>query len=318
MTGTVVCIPVFDDWDCVIELVNKLDRAARDWGERASVLVVDDGSKSAMPKSLPRRPESLSRVNVLRLRRNVGHQRAIALGLAYVHANWVCDHAVVMDGDGEDAPEDIAKLLDLCRKSNDDMVIFAKRAKRSEGLVFRAGYRAFKLVHRFLTGRNVEVGNFSAIPYSLLDRVVGVSEIWNHFAAGIYHARLPVRTVPIERSTRLRGRSKMNLVSLVSHGMSAISVYGDVVGVRLLWLTSVLSVIVLAGLFSVVGLRLFTNLAIPGWATNAAGLLAVVFLNFLLLSMVFVLFILHGRNIEGFVPVRDWHCYVLRVDSLHG
>jgi hypothetical protein len=58
--------------------------------------------------------------------------------------------------------------------------------KRREGLVFRAGYLAFRILHRALTGRGVEVGNFSVVPFPMLARIVGISEIWNHYAAGVY------------------------------------------------------------------------------------------------------------------------------------
>jgi hypothetical protein len=62
---------------------------------------------------------------------------------------------------------------------------------------------------------------------------------------------------------------------------------------------------------------LFTDLAVPGWATAAAGSLMAALLNLAVLSIVFVLFILHGRNVEAFIPARDWPYYVLRHESLY-
>ena len=50
-----------------------------------------------------------------------------------------------------------------------------------------------------LTGRKVEVGNFSVLPWTLLERLVGVSEIWNHYAAAVYKARFPLVQVPVPR-----------------------------------------------------------------------------------------------------------------------
>jgi glycosyltransferase involved in cell wall biosynthesis len=316
-SGVTVCIPVFNDWESVTRLLEQLNDVAPLLDPEVRVVLVDDGSDEPPPERLSVSLPAIARVDVLQLRRNVGHQRAIALGLAFVNRNCPSRLVVVMDGDGEDAPADIPKLLDACRATGFGKIVFARRRKRTEGLVFRLGYFAYRIVHYVLTGRGVSIGNFSVIPSTALAKVVGVSELWNHYAAGVIHARLPVTTVPIDRGHRIAGRSKMNFVSLVSHGMSAISVYGDVVGVRLLCLVSILLLLAVAGLVAVVAIRLGTTLAIPGWATNAFGLLNVVMLNLLMLTAVFVLFVLRSRNMADFLPVRDWKHYVIGQVNIH-
>lgn len=85
-----------------------------------------------------------------------------------------------------------------------------------------------------LTGIRVRVGNFSILPFAYLDTLVVMSELWNHYAASVFRSKLPFAMIPIPRGTRFAGTSKMNFVALVSHGLSAISVFGDIVGVRLL------------------------------------------------------------------------------------
>lgn len=294
----------------MLQLLKHLDEVGHELARPIHVLLVDDGSEEPPPERLPVILSSISRVEILRLRRNVGHQRAITLGLAYLSENCSSTLVVVMDADGEDSPNDVKLLIGRCEELGYSKIVFAKRRKRTEGIVFRAGYGLYKALHYLLTGRGISIGNFSVIPAGLLPKVVGISELWNHYAAGIVHARMPLDVIPIARAQRLAGKSKMNFVSLVTHGMSAISVYGDVVGVRLLCLTSFLTAVVLAGLASVLFVRLFTDLAILGWATNAFGILAVALLNLLVLSAIFVLFLLHARNMAGFIPVRDWKIYV--------
>ena len=90
------------------------------------------------------------------------------------------------------------------------------------------------MAHRVLTGHGVRVGNFSVIPRERLSCLVATSELWNHYAAAAFPSRQPYATVPTRRADRLDGRSKMNFVALVIHGLSAISVYSDAIGVRLL------------------------------------------------------------------------------------
>ncbi|MGO8751683.1 MAG: glycosyltransferase [Thermoguttaceae bacterium] len=312
-------MPVFNDWTPASVLVQQIDGVAERFGLPVSVLLIDDGSSEPPPTNLSAAlSKAVQSVEVLQLRRNLGHQRAIALGLTFIHTNHPCDLVVVMDADGEDVPADIPTLIDRCREGGCRKIVFAKRTKRSEGHVFRAGYAAYRIVHFILTGRKVEVGNFSVIPFHMLEQLVAVSELWNHYAAAVFHSRLPVDMLPLSRGRRLAGQSKMNLISLITHGMSAISVYCDTVGVRLMCLTAVLIVVALGGLLATVGVRLFTTLAIPGWATMATGILALVLLNLFTLMMVFVLFVLQARSMTGFLPIRDWQYFVARHWRLNG
>ena len=108
----------------------------------------------------------------------------------------------------------------------------------------------------------------------------------------------------------------MNLISLVTHGLSSIAVYGDVVGTRIL-----LSIVFLLGFLFlvfciVVIIRIFTNFAIPGWATYVTGILLVSGLQLILIGMVFSLSILAARNNNNFIPVRDYTYYVDHCRSL--
>ena len=223
-----------------------------------------------------------------------------------------------MDGDGEDDPKDIKILLDRCRKREFRKIIFAKRSKRSEGKFFKFGYISYKIVHFLLTGIKVEVGNFSIIPYHLLYRLMGVSEIWNHYAASVFRARLPLEMIPIPRGERIAGKSKMNYTSLIVHGMSAISVFGETVAVRLLCTVSLLMLFTLGGLLTTILIKFYTDLAIPGWATNLTGILGIVLLNLFLLAIFSVLMMLNSRDRLSFLPIRDWQYFIETSMTIHG
>src|SRR6266852_74739 len=108
----VILIPCFDDWEAVRLLLPALDRAFLGSSWVPSVLVVDDASSEPLPEHWPGECfAALRSVEVLHLRCNMGHQRAIALGLFQVHEFTGADAVVIMDGDGEDRPEDVPALL---------------------------------------------------------------------------------------------------------------------------------------------------------------------------------------------------------------
>lgn len=313
----VVLMPIYDDWESAVVVVDRVHGVLSGAGHRADFLLVDDGSTTEPPgivrvAAAGPRPS----VRVLRLRRNLGHQRAIAIGLSHVQSEGKARAVVVMDGDGEDTPEGVLSLVTKLDETGGRSVIFGARARRTEAFWFRAFYVLFQLTYRALVGRGVRVGNFSVVPAPLLDRLVAVSELWNHYSASIVKARLPHVLVPIDRGHRIAGRSRMNLVSLLVHGLSAVSVYSDVIGLRMLAATFVLAVVTLLALGAVVGIRLFTDFAIPGWATTAAGMLVVILLQAILSMTVFVFITLQGRSALGFLPVRDFSHFVDRVDEL--
>src|SRR5690606_26456117 len=153
-------------------LILALDASLTGAGRHASILVVDDGSQ--MQPDLVSKPLTLAAITaieVLHLRTNLGHQRAIALGLAPLEAQGSPDAVVVMDGDGEDRPENVGRLLQALEADGALRVVFAERRRRSEGALFAFLYWLYRLVHLALTGERVRVGNFSVIPRYLLRRL---------------------------------------------------------------------------------------------------------------------------------------------------
>lgn len=316
--SALILIPVFNDWASLRLLLPEIDRSLDEAGIKAKVLVVDDASTLPMDENLAGLAfKAISRVSVLELCRNLGHQRAIAIGLSYVESNLPVGAVIVMDGDGEDTPKDMVKLLEKCEKEDYQKVVFARRAKRSETSMFKFFYWLYTNLYRQLTGREIRVGNFSIIPYKILRRLVSVSEIWNHYAAGLLKARVPYVEIATERGTRLAGKPKMNFVSLVIHGLSAISVFGDTVGVRLIILNSGLIVAVILALIAFIVIRLTTNLAIPGWASNMMALFTVILLQAVLASLFFIFIVLSGRNNSSFLPKRDHVYFVLDIKTIY-
>jgi len=222
----------------------------------------------------------------------------------------------VMDGDGEDAPADVPRLLNRAATEGDRAVVFAERVRRSESWRFRVGYHTYRVIHRLLTGHKVRVGNFSVVPHGLLNRLVIQADLWNHYAATVYKSRTPYVLEPCPRAKRLQGQSRMNYLALVVHGLSAIAVFADRVGVRLLAANVLLIAAVLAAMLAVVGVRFGTDLAVPVWATTAFGHLTNLLFTGIGLSIAFLFIILGSRSSAGFLPIRDFQYYVAEVVTL--
>ena len=306
-----VLMPLRDDWASAAELIRRLDQAISSHACTMQIILVDDGSVQRCDRNDFQVAFSVVRgIQTLRLRRNLGHQRAIAIGLVHVQQATACDAVVVMDADGEDTPEGVAQLLRAYSDIHGSKAIFAERSRRSESLVFRSLYHLYRYLHRALTGISVRAGNFSILPFQYLNTLVVMSELWNHYTAAVFRSNLPFTMIPIPRGTRIAGTSKMNFVALVSHGLSAISVFADIVAVRILIASLGGSLLAGLGMVLVAMVRIFTNRAIPGWATTATGMLAIIMVQLITIAAGFTFFLLSNRTNLGFVPLRDYSWFV--------
>jgi hypothetical protein len=307
----VILAPVFNDWPSVRLLLPRLDAELAANRLRARVVLVNDGSFIPPPQSLVDvELKAVTQLRILSLRRNLGHQRALAVGLAFVHAQMPCAAVVVMDADGEDDPADVPRLVAELRGRNDQEIVFAQRIRRSEGIVFTLLYRLYRTVHRMLTGISVQVGNFSVVPFGLLDRLVVVSDLWNHYAAAVFQSRLPYRMVPTQRGERLSGQSSMDLVSLVGHGLSAIAVFADRVGVRILIAAIAMLAATVLALGIVFGRSIISHVPPAPWVIVAAVVSLVIVVQTIATASLFVLQVLFARGGATFIPARDYQFFV--------
>jgi hypothetical protein len=108
----------------------------------------------------------------------------------------------------------------------------------------------------------------------------------------------------------------MHYGALVAHGLSAVSVFSDVVGARLLLLF--LGVTVAAGtlLTAIVIVWLATDYAIPGWAANAAGLLGLLTMQGMLSVVILAMLVLGDRSNAKIIALRDADMFVKSVERL--
>jgi hypothetical protein len=291
-----VVMPVLNDWASLEVLLGRIDAQALPRGS-VDVYVVDDGSTEPAPPALGEglRQGAVASVSVVELSCNVGHQRAIALGVAHASRAAPGQFVAVMDSDGEDEPSYLPQMLERIGGRENGIVV-AERAERSEGGAFRAGYVGYRALFRLLVGRDIKFGNFALVGPAAARRLAHMPETWNHFAAALLRSRLPLTRLATRRGTRIAGRSSMNIPSLVVHGLSALSVFSDHVLVRLLMLAAMVGGATMLGGIAIAILRFATDLATPGWATTAVGLSIVVFLQTLLVTLLAAVQVLAARS----------------------
>jgi polyisoprenyl-phosphate glycosyltransferase len=310
-----IVIPVYDDWNSLRQLLRDIDRVLDNTTE-TSIIVVNDASSVECTDNLCQNLQNLRSVEVLTLSYNMGHQRAIAIGLCDASTREECNAIIVMDSDGEDQPEDL-KLLLSSHAAVSDNIIVAKRAKRSEGWIFTSFYVLYKAIFRILTGQGIAFGNFMLIPFHQARRLALMPDIWNNLAGAILKSRLPITSVPTSRGNRYAGRSKVNFTSLILHGLGIVSVFVEVCSIRLLLFSLGMMLLALLGVLIVSSIRIFTLYAIPGWTSYLVSAFLILFLQALLISVYSVFLALNTRSNAPIIPLYEANTFIVNRQVLY-
>lgn len=308
MQHTIILCPLYNDQDCFNVFSAAVKKETDTIPEHSfSFLVVNDGTESIkLSSALP--------LTIVHLHRNIGHQKAISIGLAYARQHMNFDHILIMDVDGEDRPEDISLLVNAI---TDKEIVVAKRVNRQEGHPFRIFYFFYKFLFRLLTGKRISFGNFMLLSKSAVNKLVHYSEIWNHLAGGVVKSNIPYIIVNTNRGKRYLGDSKMNFHSLLLHGLGAIGVFIEVTAMRLLLFSIIMIMVSLIAIAIIFFIKFFTDEAIPGWATNAVTSMLIVLLQSFLLSLFTIFLFLSSLSQKKFIPAHHYEDYVQSIETTH-
>jgi glycosyltransferase involved in cell wall biosynthesis len=121
-----IVVPVFNEAEALPALHHALTGALDQLGQRAEIVFVDDGSTDGSGDVLDELAHSDVRVQVLHLRRNYGQTAALMAG--FQHSTG--DVIVPMDGDGQNDPADVPRLLDKLSEGFD--VVSGWRVRRDD------------------------------------------------------------------------------------------------------------------------------------------------------------------------------------------
>ncbi len=230
MNKFIILIPLFNDWKSVSKLLVEIDLKTINWDAEISVVLVNDASTESRP-NLQLNYKKIKSIKILNMKENRVHQRCIAAGLKYICENEDFDRVIVMDGDGEDRPEELNYFLKKSQE-NPDKTITGNRFKRSEGFVFRILYEIHKILTFIFTGKLIKFGNFTCLPRNHVEKLIKQPYLWNSYSSSIVKTISDRTSIGSIRGFRYVLPSKMNLLALIFHSLTIISVFRDLVIIR--------------------------------------------------------------------------------------
>ena len=269
-----ILIPVFNDWESLLSLLNNIHALKINNIAHIKVLIVDDCSSEILNKKIEF--DSFKDIEIIKNSKNIGHGKSIANGINYLTKKNDFDYLIVMDGDGEDRPEEVKELI-LKSINFPSATITANRIKRSESAFFKLSYNLHKILTLVLTGYSIKFGNFMCIPKQDLNLITSNKNIFVSFSGTVAKFIKNKTYVPSIRGVRYHGPTKMSFLKLIRHSLLIISVFREETAIRLAILFSIYAMLIFYFLKNMILLFL----------------LPVAILNILI---IFTLFVLYQKN----------------------
>ena len=236
-----ILIPVFNDWESLLSLLNNIHALKINNIAHIKVLIVDDCSSEILNKKIEF--DSFKDIEIIKNSKNIGHGKSIANGINYLSKKNDFDYLIVMDGDGEDRPEEVKELI-LKSINFPSATITANRIKRSESAFFKLSYNLHKILTLVLTGYSIKFGNFMCISKQDLNLITSNKYIFVSFSGTVAKFIKNKTYVPSIRGVRYHGPTKMSFLKLIRHSLLIISVFREETAIRLAILFSIYAMLI--------------------------------------------------------------------------
>ncbi len=218
-----ILIPVFNDWESLSRLLNEIDKNIKNIKDsQFECLIINDASTNKNPGI--KVPPNIKSLEIIDMKENRGHARCNAFGIRYLSLREDFDYLILMDGDGEDRPEEIVLLVEKITENPNTSVV-AKRIKRSEGPFFQILYQLHKLLTIISTGKVINFGNYSCLIKDDIKKLSTQESLWSSFSGSVKKHIFLFNTIDSIRGKRYFGPSKMSIYRLIIHSLSIIAVF---------------------------------------------------------------------------------------------
>jgi glycosyltransferase involved in cell wall biosynthesis len=218
-----ILIPVYNDWNSLEKLLNNInDNINNIQNVKFNCIIVNDCSTIKNPGI--KTPHNFEYIKIINMKVNRGHARCNAFGIRYLSKNSDLDYVILMDGDGEDRPEEIKSLVEKALTEPNTSVV-AKRVKRSESFFFQILYRLHKYLTLAMTGKLVNFGNYSCLTKTDLEVLSTKASLWSSFSGSFKKYIKKYNEIDSFRGQRYFGPSQMSFYKLIIHSFSIIAVF---------------------------------------------------------------------------------------------
>lgn len=258
MKKNLVLIPIYNDWKSLNYLIKKFKKVNKFTLE---FIIINDCSTQEIPEKIKQQ-----KITIINLKENIGSQGCLAVGLNYIKKNYKDCNIILMDGDGEDNPNVVRKLINLTYKYPEE-IITVNRTTRTESFFFKILYEANLILTALLSLKYIRFGNFSLFKYKYINKILSNNDIWFSYSASIAKNFNNVKKIFAGKERRYFDKSKMSYYKLILHALKIQSVFR-----KKIMLISTIYIFIFFNLFNKINLTIFfiiiTILIILNFAIN--------------------------------------------------
>ena len=260
-----IVVPVYNEEQGILHTYQQISAVVSEMEIRYEILVVDDGSRDLSFQRLAEIAQSDSRVRVVRLSRNFGHQAALTAGMDLCRG----DAMICLDADLQHPPALIPEMVQKWHEGFD--IVYTIRDDVNDiGLFKRGTSHLFYRIVNWISPIHVQptAADFRLVSRRVIDvfkydlrernRFLRGMTVW----VGFRHAGLHYQAQP-----RFAGNSKYSFVRMVCLAFSGLTSFSNVpLYLGLFAGTALGGFGVVYGLYALV-LRVLTNRPVPGWTS---------------------------------------------------
>ncbi len=265
-------IPCFNEADVIEISINRIKKVISLMKSKYEheIIFIDDGSTDQTRKIIKAIAKIDTRIKLLGLSRNFGHQVALQAGLNFALGSAV----IIIDADLQDPPEMACEMINLWEKGYD--VIYGKRERRkSESFFKKFSARLFYKLMSYFSDFEIplDTGDFRLIDRKIIDALKEMPENSRYMRGLISWTGFRQTYVNYVRDERFAGKSKYSLrkmINLATDGLTAFSKTPLRIASYVGLITSIISIM---GMIYVLIVRMLTSIWVPGWATLTLAIL---------------------------------------------
>ena len=266
-----IIIPLYNEEKTIPELVTRLAAVTDGMSDPWELILVDDGSTDGSFTAMCALHRNDPRIKVVRLSRNFGHQIAISAALDLAQG----DAVILMDGDLQDPPELLPELIKLWKDGYH--VVYTVKTSRKENWLKRLAFKSFYRILSAMSSIKIpmDAGNFSLMDRRVVEVLRTMPER-NRYISGLRAwAGFQQTAVYYDRGPRFAGKPQMSLGRLFHLALDGIFSFSNAPLRAAIYFGMAAAMVSFAGGLYVVYEKLFTNLAILGWASTIVSILFV-------------------------------------------
>jgi glycosyltransferase involved in cell wall biosynthesis len=211
-------IPIFNEEKVIDELIHRTVEAIKSFSPEYEIIFVDDGSTDNSLKILLSHRQKNTKIKILSLSKNFGHQAAYTAGLEFSKGDFVA----MMDGDLQDPPEVLAEMFRKITGEGFDIVSGKKTGRRGKGNRNLFAFLFHLLFRNISEIKEMEnSGNFSMMKREAVNALLQMKEKVRYIPGLRTFIGFTQGYVEFIRDDRYEGSPKMSLRKLFLLGTDA-------------------------------------------------------------------------------------------------